>query len=82
MPTNYAFIQLNVKTKDNYSRRTGRHLKSTGRGHTEHNIRLCGKGVEPTTLYLHRLTTGPPVRLAWLEADCNMLGGGKTGYLK
>ncbi len=25
---------------------------------------------------------GPPVRLAWLEADCNMIGGGKTGYLK
>jgi hypothetical protein len=25
---------------------------------------------------------GLPVRLAWLEADCNMLGGGKTGYLK
>ncbi len=25
---------------------------------------------------------GPPVRLAWLEADCNMLGGGKIGYLK
>jgi hypothetical protein len=23
---------------------------------------------------------GPPVRLAWLEADCNTLGGGKTGY--
>jgi hypothetical protein len=22
------------------------------------------------------------VRLAWLEADCNMLGGGKTSYLK
>jgi hypothetical protein len=25
---------------------------------------------------------GPPVRLGWLEADCNTLGGGKTGYLK
>jgi hypothetical protein len=25
---------------------------------------------------------GPPVLLAWLEADCNTLGGGKTGYLK
>jgi hypothetical protein len=28
------------------------------------------------------LRRGPPVRLAWLEVDCNMLGGGKTGYLK
>ncbi len=26
--------------------------------------------------------TNDVVRLAWLEADCNMLGGGKTGYLK
>jgi hypothetical protein len=28
------------------------------------------------------LRRGPPVRLAWREADCNTLGGGKTGYLK
>jgi hypothetical protein len=34
----------------------------------------------PTNLYLHR--RGPPVRLAWLEADFNTLGGGKTDYLK
>jgi hypothetical protein len=28
------------------------------------------------------LWRGPPVRLAWLVAVFNMLGGGKTGYLK
>jgi hypothetical protein len=26
--------------------------------------------------------THDAVRLAWLEADCNTPGGGKTGYLK
>ncbi len=40
--------------------------------------------VSPTTLYLQYIDPrpGPPVRLAWLEADRNTLGGGKTGCLK
>jgi hypothetical protein len=33
-------------------------------------------------IFFSRTKTNDAVRLAWLEADCNMLSGGKTGYLK